>query len=245
MSQRRHNVGVDLDGTLAKYYGWKGIDHIEDPIPGAVEFCNRLAKKYDVIIHTARCNLFADGRPEGCTPELLKSKVKAWLDKHGFHYKDIYTGVGKLIASAYVDDRAVSCRPLDIPNIDLSATTDNPVAFWAKSEYDAAEEEIDRLCNYTATKEVDLVVPSKPNNEKYDECPFYKTGFKMVSFDILPSTIIGPDGRCICTKDKACLNVDKRSGERCTEAELDRLDREAVSRRNYQSGYYDDEVSGD
>ena len=26
-------IAVDLDGTLARYDGWKGIDHIGDPIP--------------------------------------------------------------------------------------------------------------------------------------------------------------------------------------------------------------------
>jgi hypothetical protein len=25
-------IGVDLDGTLAHYDGWKGIDHIGEPI---------------------------------------------------------------------------------------------------------------------------------------------------------------------------------------------------------------------
>ena len=26
-------IGVDLDGTLAHYDGWKGVDHIGDPVP--------------------------------------------------------------------------------------------------------------------------------------------------------------------------------------------------------------------
>lgn len=29
-------IGVDLDGTLAHYDGWKGIDHIGEPIPAMV-----------------------------------------------------------------------------------------------------------------------------------------------------------------------------------------------------------------
>ena len=30
-------IGTDLDGTLAKYDGWKGWQHIGDPIPKMVE----------------------------------------------------------------------------------------------------------------------------------------------------------------------------------------------------------------
>ena len=26
-------IGVDLDGTLARYDGWRGIDHIGEPMP--------------------------------------------------------------------------------------------------------------------------------------------------------------------------------------------------------------------
>ena len=29
-------IGVDLDGTLAEYDGWQGIDHIGEPIPAMV-----------------------------------------------------------------------------------------------------------------------------------------------------------------------------------------------------------------
>ena len=30
-------IGVDLDGTLAIYTGWKGCDHVGEPIPPMVE----------------------------------------------------------------------------------------------------------------------------------------------------------------------------------------------------------------
>lgn len=26
-------IGVDFDGTLAEYHGWRGIEHLGDPIP--------------------------------------------------------------------------------------------------------------------------------------------------------------------------------------------------------------------
>lgn len=48
-------IGVDLDGTLALYDGWKGADHIGDPIPGMVDRVKKwLAAGKDVRIFTAR-----------------------------------------------------------------------------------------------------------------------------------------------------------------------------------------------
>lgn len=29
-------IGVDLDGTLAYYSGWKGIEHVGDPVPAMI-----------------------------------------------------------------------------------------------------------------------------------------------------------------------------------------------------------------
>lgn len=48
-------IGVDLDGTLAHYYGWKGIDHIGEPVPAMLERVKRwLAEGKTVKIFTAR-----------------------------------------------------------------------------------------------------------------------------------------------------------------------------------------------
>ena len=48
-------IGVDLDGTLAEYHGWKGADHIGEPIPAMVERVKAwLAEGKDVRIFTAR-----------------------------------------------------------------------------------------------------------------------------------------------------------------------------------------------
>jgi hypothetical protein len=72
--------------------------------------------------------------------------------------------------------------------------------------------------------------------EKYNQNPLQELGFALVHFQELPSTVFGPDGHCICTKNQACLNVDKRCGNRCSLTELLKLDREAAMRRSYQSG---------
>lgn len=48
-------IGVDLDGTLARYDGWRGIEHIGEPVPAMVDRVKAwLAEGRDVRIFTAR-----------------------------------------------------------------------------------------------------------------------------------------------------------------------------------------------
>jgi len=52
----KKSVCVDLDGVLAQYDGWKGVEHIGDPIPGAVQFTKKLQEVARVVIFTTRTN---------------------------------------------------------------------------------------------------------------------------------------------------------------------------------------------
>jgi hypothetical protein len=106
------NVCIDLDGVLAKYDGWHtdGWQEIGEPIEGAVEFVNNIkALGCRIIIFTTRCNV--DVNSYAPSYEYLISRVEAWLNKHGFDYDEVYYGQGKPMASAYIDDRAVTCNP--------------------------------------------------------------------------------------------------------------------------------------
>ena len=48
-------IGIDLDGTLAEYDGWKGVEHIGKPIPSMVERVKSwIIEGKDVRIFTAR-----------------------------------------------------------------------------------------------------------------------------------------------------------------------------------------------
>jgi len=110
--QKKKEIGVDLDATLAKYDGWKGLDVIGDPLDGAVEFTKRLSTICNVVIFTTRGNASLNDR-DNRTPKQLKQLLKTYLDKHGFSYTDIWVGQGKPPYAAFVDDRAVECRPQD------------------------------------------------------------------------------------------------------------------------------------
>ena len=96
-------VGVDLDGTLAKYDGWKGAGHIGEPIQPIVNLVKNLIQTgANVKIFTARvCS--AQSEEDIIT---AKKAIAEWTLKH----------IGKeLEATAekdwnmieYYDDRAV------------------------------------------------------------------------------------------------------------------------------------------
>ena len=82
-------VGCDLDGTLAYYDGWKGVDHIGPPIPAMVARVKQwLAEGKDVRIFTAR----VDGSTEldfngdmvqvKHTRDEVAKIVQAWCKTH-------------------------------------------------------------------------------------------------------------------------------------------------------------------
>jgi len=70
-------IGVDLDGTLAEYHGWKGPEHIGPPVPLMVERIQRwLNEGMDVRIMTARVS------PGKDDSEVCAKAIRQWLIKH-------------------------------------------------------------------------------------------------------------------------------------------------------------------
>jgi len=68
-------IGVDLDGTLAHYDGWRGIDHVGDPVPAMLQRVKEwIAGGIEVKIFTAR--VYA---PD---PEVVEH-IHLWCEKHG------------------------------------------------------------------------------------------------------------------------------------------------------------------
>ena len=54
-----------------------------------------------------------EGGAQAAAQRLRLERIRTWLDQHGFVYREIAVDVGKPVAAAYVDDRGVSCRPMD------------------------------------------------------------------------------------------------------------------------------------
>ena len=112
-TKRKPRVCIDLDGVLAEYSGWRGLGEIGAPLEGAREFVKSVAKIADVIIFTSRCSL-DPGNDAGnivASAEELRENVVEWLREHDLPFADVYIGQGKPKAAAFIDDRAIVCRP--------------------------------------------------------------------------------------------------------------------------------------
>lgn len=103
-SKEEEWIGFDLDGTLAKYDGWKGIEHIGDPVDTMViiaKLLHRIGKKIKVL--TAR----VAPRDDGEGGDKAKKYVEAWCRKNlGFVPEITYEKDASM--AALFDDRAVA-----------------------------------------------------------------------------------------------------------------------------------------
>lgn len=100
-------IGVDLDGTLAHYDGWKGIDHIGEPVPAMLERVKAwLAEGKDVRIFTARVCPNQDGRKL----EQAKWWIEVWCLKHVGQRLPITHEKDFAMVELW-DDRAVQVEP--------------------------------------------------------------------------------------------------------------------------------------
>ena len=106
----KHTVAIDLDAVLSRYGGRQGIFNQGDPLPGALGFLHTLRLKgFRVVIHTTRVNELNADRMTSLDD--LRDLVEHWLNRHHLPYDEVWAGVGKPLAIAYVDDRAVVCKP--------------------------------------------------------------------------------------------------------------------------------------
>lgn len=93
-------IGVDLDGTLAQYDGWKGVTHVGAPIPEMVERVKGwLAQGKDVRLLTARIG----DDPTGAG----RKAIVAWTEKN-LGRRLALTDVKDAKMTHLYDDRAVT-----------------------------------------------------------------------------------------------------------------------------------------
>jgi hypothetical protein len=109
----RPRVCVDLDGVLAEYQGWEGIEEIGAPLPGAKKFADALAKVADIVIFSTRCSSEpgSRGATSPLTPGQARIHIIDWLEKNQIPFSDVFMGEGKPRVAAFIDDRAINCRP--------------------------------------------------------------------------------------------------------------------------------------
>jgi len=99
-------IGVDLDGTLAEYHGWKGAGHIGKPIPKMLERVKQWLKEgRDVRIFTARV-----GIPPGPERANVEATIFTWCRAYLGQALPV-TATKDLKMTALWDDRCVQVVP--------------------------------------------------------------------------------------------------------------------------------------
>lgn len=106
VEEDKYVIAVDLDGTLAEYNGWKGIDHIGKPIEKMVK---KVVDAHNdgttIYIFTAR---IADER--GARKNKILHYIEDWLLKHDIPFDEI-TCIKHKVIREFWDDRAVCVVP--------------------------------------------------------------------------------------------------------------------------------------
>ncbi len=89
-------IGFDLDGTLARYKGWDGIENIGEPIEDIVELAKQYIKEgKEIRIVTARATVSA-----------AIPYIQDWCEENGLG-RPVVTNVKDFDMVALYDDRSV------------------------------------------------------------------------------------------------------------------------------------------
>lgn len=104
MGHQQGWIGIDLDGTLAYYDRWRGIEHVGAPIEAMVQRVRDwAAENRPMKIFTARV----------CVPEPERSMViqhiHDWLESHGLPILEV-TNIKDFAMIELWDDRAVQVQ---------------------------------------------------------------------------------------------------------------------------------------
>ena len=110
MSTHKGWIGVDLDGTLAKYDGWKGVEHIGAPVDRMLKRTKTmLLNGKDVRIFTAR--VYSDGTPErDADVANARAAIEKWCELYVGQVLPI-TNVKDFAMVSLYDDRAIQVVP--------------------------------------------------------------------------------------------------------------------------------------
>ena len=118
-------IAMDLDGTLASYEGWRGIDHIGDPIPKMVDILMKHIEIGDnVTIFTSR--VAGNDREESNDS---RHNISKWLRKNNLPQLEITATKEKKFRLFY-DDRGCSV----LKNMGLISTIE-----FCREDYEVKE----------------------------------------------------------------------------------------------------------
>lgn len=100
-------IGFDLDGTLAEYNGWKGIEHIGKPVKRMCNLAKALRSDGEKVkIVTAR----VAPRQDGLDSSKARKYIEQWCEQNLGFVPEITHEKDSLMEKLY-DDRVVQVIP--------------------------------------------------------------------------------------------------------------------------------------
>lgn len=94
-------IACDFDGVINSYVsGWTDDELPDPPVPGAIEWLEKISKTCKVVIYTARLR---DYQPN------QERLMREWFLRHGLSQEALsrLTFQSKITATIYLDDRAI------------------------------------------------------------------------------------------------------------------------------------------
>jgi histidinol phosphatase-like enzyme len=114
--EEEFTLAIDLDGVLFKIYWQDGAFDVKkfgEVVPGAREGMRALKKAgFYLIVHTCRTNPELN-RTAQCSAAELQKIVELKLKEEGIPFDEVFAGVGKPVAIAYIDDRGIRFESWD------------------------------------------------------------------------------------------------------------------------------------
>jgi hypothetical protein len=98
MTDLRRVIFVDLDGVLAEFTGWRGLDHFGDMISGADVFMHNLcvaAREEQIAVFVTRLEAEPTATTISCGEDFLREQVMSWLVGHGVQADGVWVGRGE------------------------------------------------------------------------------------------------------------------------------------------------------
>lgn len=163
-------IGVDLDGTTAKYTEWKGWDHIGDPIPQMIDRIKKWRKAgIEVRVLTARCSKVSLGRNKLQFSQMEKV-IQDWTEKHIGERLPV-TSEKDCYMMCFFDDSAVQVEM----NTGKILGKELPIDIGDDSDYDHEIEELDSgdIANITKWNHT----PISTTQQNDFQCGLHKAGF--------------------------------------------------------------------
>lgn len=96
-------IAFDLDGTLAEYHGWQGVEHIGKPIEPMVQLLLQHMRNGE------KCYIFTARVSDEGDAGIARHYIREWLRKNDLPFVEV-TAIKRKDFDIMYDDRAIRVK---------------------------------------------------------------------------------------------------------------------------------------